>query len=137
MLFLRVCIPTLYPYLLFVEPLKHIGYLFLILFAIPKTDFAKVCISLTASEIYMGLMQCCLWGGPVPSCDPSLTFPCLHPSVRHPMALPRSALLCHTVPLYHSSASPGCAGIIDISSITGRIPACYYSLYKRYGYVQR
>lgn len=61
MLFLRVCIATLYPCLLYVEHLKHIGYLFLIFFATPKPDFAKVCISSTVSEIYMGLMLCCLW----------------------------------------------------------------------------
>lgn len=118
--FLRVFIPTLYPCLLHVERLEHIGYLFLMIFATPKPDFAKVCVSLTVGEIHMGLMLCCLWGGqyhPAPTLLSSRACTLLRGILCACLGVPRCIIACR-----YSSAPPDCAGIINILFFAEYLP---------------
>lgn len=118
MLFLRLCTPTLYPSLLYAERHKHVGCLFLIHFATP---FAEVCVSLTVSERYMGLMLWLPMGGPVPSCAPSFISLHPHPAVQHPVPCCILPGRCSSWCRHHQYF------------ILRGTPACYCSLYKRYG----
>lgn len=107
---------------------KHIGYSFFILFATTKTDLAKVCISLTVSEIHMGLMQCCLWRvqhhpqTPHSSCCSGISCPGI-PAMSHCAAV---SYLCIAWPRWDHQYFILC-----------RIPACHCCLSKHYGYVRR
>lgn len=96
---------------------KHIGYLFFILFATTRTDLAKVCISLTVSEIHMGLMQCCLWRVQHhPQTPLSSGIPCLGiPAMSHCAAV---SYLCIAWPRWDHQYFIIC-----------RIPACHCCLY--------
>lgn len=84
--FPQVCMSLLYLCLLPVEHLKHVGCLFLILSAAPKTNFAKVWISALHSEIFVGLLLCFVAHGE------SSIVPC--PLSYLPMPAPRCMASC-------------------------------------------